>query len=313
MAKASTKLVFFGTEAWGVPSLEALVAANLPIAVVVTRPDAPAGRKRVLTPTPIKTAALAGGLEVWEPERLAEIVPKLKELEPSLGVLIAYGKIIPQAILDLFPLGIINFHPSALPKYRGPSPIETAILEGDELGHISFIELDAGMDSGDVVAKHQVSLKNTDKLTAPELYRLVGEAGAPLLVEAVTTVLDGTVKARPQDESKVTISRMITKLDGEIDTSKSALQLSREVRAFAGWPGTKMSLLNTLVTLNETHQAPTEMANLHAGQKAGSVLRTESSELALVTGDGLLIIDRLTPAGKREMTGHEFLAGHPIV
>jgi len=257
-------------------------------------------------------AAQSLGLEVWVPERVSEIVPKLSELGSTLGILIAYGKIIPQAVLDLFPLGIINFHPSALPKYRGPSPVETAILEGDELGHISFIELDAGMDSGDILAAHQVPLKDADSLSAPEIYRLVGEAGAPLLVNTVQSVLDSAAKPTPQDEPKATFSKLISKADCELDPTKSALQLAREVRALAGWPGTKMSLLNTLVTLNQVHPAEPETANLDDGQKAGTPVHTESGELALVTGDGLLVIDRLTPAGKREMTGREFLAGHPL-
>ncbi len=312
MAKTEAKIVFFGTEAWGVASLEALVVAGLAPVVVVTRPDAPAGRKRVLTPTPIKTAALSHDLEVWEPERVSEIAAKLKELEPTLGVLMAYGKIIPQSILDLFPLGIINFHPSVLPKYRGPSPIETAILEGSEPGYISFIELSAGMDSGDVVASHHIELKDAERLSAPELYRSLGEAGAPLLLEAVRDVLDGSAKLTPQDESQATFSRMITKADSELDVTKSAEQLEREVRAYAGWPGSKMTLLNTLVTLTSSHLATTEEALTERTTKAGTVVRTEGGELGLVTGDGLLIIDRLIPTGKREMTGREFLAGHRL-
>ncbi len=312
MAKTTPKIVFFGTEAWGVPSLEALLDAGLDVAAVVTRPDAPAGRKRVLTPTPIKVVALAHKLEVWEPERVSEITARLKELKPTLGVLMAYGKIIPQEILDLFPRGIINFHPSALPKYRGPSPIETAILEGDELGHISFIELDSGMDSGDIVASHRIPIEDADQLSAPELYGLVGESGAPLLVEAVRKVLDGTAKPKPQDEARATFSRMITKADSELKASKSVSQLAREVRAFAGWPGTKMTLLNTLVTLTKVHPANPETAAPFYDLKPGSVVHIETGELAIITGDGLLVIDRLVPAGKREMTGREFLAGHPL-
>jgi methionyl-tRNA formyltransferase len=292
MTNKTPKLVFFGTEAWGVPALEALVEAGQPIATVVTRPDAPAGRKRLLTPTPIKTAALAHGLEVWEPEKVSEIIPRLKDLEPTLGVLIAYGKIIPQEVLDLFPLGIINFHPSALPKFRGPSPIETAILEGAEPGHISFIQLDAGMDSGDIIATHQIKLDDADELTAPELYRLLGEAGAPLLVETVAKVLAGTATYAEQDEAQASLSRMITKADGQLDLTKPASQLEREIRAFRGWPGSHMELLNTKVILTQVHLG-----------------EPQANELSIETGDGTLIIDRLIPEGKREMTGRDFLAG----
>jgi methionyl-tRNA formyltransferase len=312
MAKTRPSLVFFGTEAWGVPSLQALVVSGYKIAAVVTRPDAPAGRQRSLQPTPVKTAALALDLPVWQPEKPSEIIEQLKQLRPSLGVLIAYGKLIPQSVLDLFPLGVINFHPSALPKYRGPSPIETAILEGAEPGHISFIKLSAGMDDGDIIAQHQIKLADSDQLDAPELYRRLGEAGAPLLAKTVGAILAGTAEFTPQNEAEASLSRIITKADGELDFSRSAAQLERQVRAFRGWPGSHMELLNTKVILTKVHPDMVEETEHKKVNKPGTPLRTESGELAVTTAEGLLVLDRLIPAGKREMTGREFLAGHPL-
>jgi methionyl-tRNA formyltransferase len=308
---AKQAIVFFGSEAWGVPTLEALVTAGLKPSAVITRPDAPAGRKRLLQPTPIKVAALAHGLKVWEPERIGDIIPQLEQLGPALGVLIAYGKIIPQSVLDVFPLGIVNFHPSPLPKYRGPSPIETAILEGADPGHISFIKLNAGMDAGDIVAHHQIKLDHAERLSALQLYHLLGEAGAQHLVESVKTVLACRAKLTPQDNSKATYSRMINKADGELDYTKTALQLEREIRAFRGWPGSYSDILNTKVILTASHLATTD-TDKKTEQTAGTVLRTDSGELAVATSDGLLAIDRLIPVGKREMTGREFLAGHRL-
>jgi methionyl-tRNA formyltransferase len=305
-------IVFFGTEAWGVPGLEALVAAGYDIAAVVTRPDAPAGRKRVMQPTPIKTAALAHGLTVWEPDKVGEIVDQLTALKPALGVLIAYGKLIPQTILDLFPLGIVNLHPSALPKYRGPSPIETAILDGVDPGDISLIMLDASMDGGDIVASRHVELGDVARLTAPEVYERLGEAAAPLLTESVASVLAGEAKLTSQNEAEASLSRILTKADGELDLTQSAMQLERQIRAFAGWPGSHTTLLNTKVTLTAGHVEDTVSSEHSDPSNIGTPLRTETGELAVTTARGLLIIDRLIPAGKREMTGREFLAGHPL-
>lgn len=286
-------IVFFGTEAWGVPSLEQLLADGYQIAAVVTRPNAPAGRKRILEPTPIKVAALAHGLTVWEPASVNELIPLLTEFKPALGVLIAYGKIIPPAVLDLFPLGILNLHPSALPKYRGPSPIETAILNGDEIGWASIIKLDAAMDAGDIVACRHVKLAQADCITAPEAYRLIGVAAAPLLSATIAEVMNGTAKFTVQDEAQATLSHIITKADGVLDLTQPAETLVRQIRAYLGWPGSRTQLAGTDVIITAAH-----------------VGQPQPHKLAIATGDGLLVIDRLIPAGKREMTGQDFLAGH---
>ena len=289
----TTPIIFIGTESWGVPCFEQLVQDGYHIAAVITRADAPAGRKHLMTPTPIKVAALAHGLAVWEPNDVTELISLLNEVKPALGVLIAYGKIIPQAVLDCFPLGIINLHPSALPKYRGPSPVETAILNGDEIGHISIIKLDAAMDAGDIVASHHLKLAPSDRINAPEAYRLIGIAAAPLLSATVAEVLSGTAKFTAQDESKASLSRIITKADGRLDLSLSAENLDRHIRAYLGWPGSHTQLAGTDVIITAAH-----------------VGEPQPRELFIATGDGQLIIDRLIPAGKREMTGQAFLAGH---
>lgn len=313
MVKAA-RIVFFGTEAWGVPSLEQLIADGFDIAGVVTRPDAPVGRKRRLEPTPLKVAAAAHGLMVLEPAEVKELIPRLTELQPVLGVLIAYGKIIPQSVLDLFPLGIINLHPSALPSYRGPSPVETAILNGDEVGHISLIKLDASMDAGDIIASHHIKLKQAATLAAPEAYRLIGQAAAPLLATSIRQALNGTARYRRQAESQATFSRIITKADGKLDLSRSAIELERQIRAYLGWPGSHTRLGGSDITITAAHVGDTEpFAGMDRVASApGAAMRTPDSQLAITTGHGELIIDRLIPAGKREMTGREFLAGHSL-
>lgn len=288
-------IVFFGTEAWGVPCFEQLIRDGYRIAAVITRPDAPAGRKQVMTPTPVKVAALAHNLTVWEPENAKELLPLLAQLKPALGVLIAYGKLIPQPILDIFPLGIINLHPSALPQYRGPSPVETAILNGDEVGHISIIRLNAAMDAGDIIASHRFELAEADHANAPETYRTIGEAAAPLLSETVAAVLNGSATFTAQDESKASLSHFINKADGTLDLTQSARQLDRHIRAYLGWPGSRTRLGSIDVIITAAH-----------------VGEPQSRELALQSGDGKLVIDRLIPAGKREMTGQDFLAGHSL-
>ena len=287
-------IVFFGTEAWGVPCFEQLINDGYQIVAVVTRPDAPAGRKHVLTPTPVKVAALAHNLSVWEPENAKELLPLLTQLKPALGVLIAYGKIIPQPVLDMFPLGIINLHPSALPQYRGPSPVETAILNGGEVGHISIIKLDAAMDAGDIIASHRFELAEADRANAPETYRTIGAAAATLLSETVAAVLNGSATFTAQDETKVSLSHIITKADGTLDLTQSARQLDRHIRAYLGWPGSRTQLGGIDVIITAAHVGEPRPRELH-----------------IKTADGHLVIDRLIPAGKREMTGQNFLVGHP--
>lgn len=298
------KIVFIGSEAWGIPTLKTLLEEGYDL-TVVTRPDAPAGRGRKLAVTPIKEVATSHRLAVWQPAKAGEIAQDIQNLAPGLGVVVAYGQIIPQAILDLFPHGILNLHPSALPKFRGPSPIEATILAGEQPA-VSIIRLTAAMDAGDIAASQQLPV-GPNPPTAPELYQIAGEMGAKLMCQAVRAVFDGSAVFSPQSQTEATFCQRITKADGVIDWHEPANLIERQVRAYLGWPGSRTTLFGRDVTITLARAIKTM-----SGPEAGTPYKTADGELAVATGQGCLIIDHLIPAGKREMTGRDFLAGHRL-
>ncbi len=275
----SKRLIFLGTEDFSAPALEALLAAGWPVLAVVTKPDSPAGRGQQLKSPKVKDLAEKAKIKVLQPDKLTGINDEVAALKPDFGVLVAYGKIIPQSTLDLFPDGVINLHPSLLPRYRGPSPIEAAILNGDKETGLSLIRLTAQMDAGPVYAQQRVELKGTE--TKPELYRLLARQGADFLLKRLEAIADGYLAPKPQIEAEATYTKLIKKEDGVLDMSKPAEQLEREVRAYAGWPKSSMELF---------------------GQK---VIVTKAEVI-----DGKFQIKELIAPSGREMSGADFNRGY---
>ena len=292
MTSGKTKpIIFFGTEEFSATSLSALIEPGFNVVAVVTKPDSQKGRGQKTTPPTVKKIANAHGIPVWQPQKLAEIVDKITSLQPVAGVLVSFGKIIPQSIIDLFTPGIINLHPSKLPLYRGPSPIESAILNGDTETGVSIMKLSAEMDTGPVYTFTPHPLTGTE--TQPELYDDLSKVGAQALVDSLEEILDGSLTATDQDDDKATYCQMIKKSDGVIDRSKPAAQIERQVRAFKGWPGSRATLGNIDVKITSCHISPTP------------------TELSIECADGKhLAIDTLIPAGKKEMPARAFLAGY---
>ena len=297
------RLVFFGTADFSVPTLRALIAGDYPIVAVVTRPDARVGRHRELVAPAVKTVAEDARLTVLQPERPAEIMPELRALEPTIGVLVSYGLIIPPSILELFPDGIINIHGSLLPRWRGASPIEAALLAGDHFTGVSLMKLESGLDTGPIYTSHHIKLGGHE--TKPILYERLAALGAELLAHRLPAIIDGSLPPVSQDESLVTTCGLITKADGCVDWTKPAATLEREVRAYLGWPGSAAEILGRTVTLTASH------VGLGTAKIDPGTAIAHDGELAIATGNGLLIIDRLKPSGRREMTGREFVAGVP--
>ncbi len=297
------KLVFFGTDAFSVPSLIRLIAEGWPIAAVVTKPDSHTGRGRVLTEPAVKRLATAKGIPVFQPIAVASIVPDLAKLKPVVGVVVAYGKIIPNSVLELFPKGLINVHASLLPKYRGSSPIEAAILNGDDRTGVTLMQIDHGLDTGPTYASSTFQLAGTE--TRPDLYERLAEMGAELLATRLGSILDDALVPLPQDNSQAVKVALLHKQDGMIDWKKPALRLEREIRAHLGWPGSFTNLLGCDMTITQAHVLPRQ-------GRPGQAYKTGSGELAVYCSHDSLVLDRIKPAGKREMTGPEFLAGHPI-
>ncbi len=291
------RVVFFGTGSFSLTSLKSLIDCNyLPVAVV-TKPDQLVGRGQKLTPPPVKDLANQYDIKVLQPENPGQIVAKLRALKPTLGVVVAYGKMIPLEALKLFPKGIVNIHGSLLPKYRGASTIEGAILNGDKEAGVTLMQINSQMDQGPIYA--QAKLKLTGRETKPELYEQLSRLGAQLLVDKLPAIASGTLRPKPQDDSQATYVKLIQKNDGRVDWRKPADQIEREIRAYYGWPGsTARRLAGKEVIITAAHVADTK----------------PDKELAVKCGDGrFLVIDKLKPAGKIEMTGREFLAGYGAI
>lgn len=290
--KSSPKLVFFGTEDFSLPVLRRLIIGGWNVVCVVTKPDTKAGRGRQLKQPAVKAVAEAAGLKLLQPARPADIYSELANIKATHGVLSAYGKIIPQTVLDLFPGGIINIHPSLLPKYRGPSPIETAILNGDKTTGISLMRLSAGMDEGPVYAQEQIDLPKD--IDARSFSAYLAEKAADFLLEKLAAIVDGSLPPKPQDNRKATYTKLLKKEDGIINWHKPATELERQVRAFAKWPRSRAHVFG--------HEIIITKARVVSGEKAGA--------LVIKCRPGWLeIMELIAPSG-RSINGEEFIRGY---
>ena len=288
----SERLVFFGTDDFSATILKRLVIAGWPVVGVVTQPDRPSGRGQKKLPPSLKVVAGEYNIKVFQPEKVGKIVFELAALEPSHGILAAYGQIIPQSLIDIFPGGIINVHPSLLPAWRGASPIEAAILAGDHTSGISLMALNAYMDEGPVYAQREVVL--TAEETQSDLYKRMAEIGADLLASKLLAIADGSLPPEPQDDAQATYSKLLKKDDGLIKWGKSAEEYERQVRAFAVWPKSRARIFGKEVIVT----------------KARVAKDADDGVLVMKCHSGYLeILGLIGPSGKT-MTGKAFLHGY---
>ncbi len=300
------RTVYLGSGAFGAPSLRALVAhPRIQLVGVITAPPRPVGRKQVLTPTPIHALADELGLgPVLTPQRLRapESIAAILALEPALAVLADYGQIVPPALLDL-PHGALNLHPSLLPRWRGAIPVPATIREGDAEAGVTLMRMDAGLDTGDIVAQERHPL--TGRETGPELEAAMAEAAGLLLARSLDAWLDGAIRPIPQAETGVapTLTRPLRREDGRLDPWAGAAALERLVRAYLPWPGTFIELDGERLIVGEAHTAPRA-----EGDVTGEIAR-EGRQPALVAADGRLVLDTVTPPGRRPMPGADWLRG----
>ncbi len=304
------RIVFFGNErlATGVTTeclvLKALIEAGHEVVAVVTNYEAASSRKaRELE---IQSVAEAHNIPVLFPAKLTEIADDLRAMNADIGVLVAFGQIVPESVIDIFPHGIINLHPSLLPLHRGPTPIESVILDGAETTGVSIMQLAKAMDAGDVFAQSVIDLKGTE--TKQALADQALEIGARMTVELLPDILDGLVAALPQDHTLATYDQKITKQAGELDFNKSAERLEREIRAYAEWPKSRTKIGNIDVIITAAHAVPTN----HSDIPGELEIDRDIPVIMIDTADGCLCIDRLKPAGKNEMDVSSFLAGYSI-
>jgi methionyl-tRNA formyltransferase len=279
MTHTSKTIVFFGTDEFSAASLRELIAKGFSIAAVVTKPDSQKGRGRALTKSIVKQIAETNNIPVWQPLRsdaLAEHIEGLikKTGHAPTGVLVSYGKIIPESIISLFKPGIVNVHPSLLPRYRGPSPVESAILNGDTETGVTIMQLTKEMDAGPIYS--QVTVPLLDIETAPELEQQLAELGAQELSLTLPSIMNGTVLPTPQDDSVATYCQLLTKQDGHLDTSiLTAEQAERRVRAFLAYPKSKVTVLGHQIVITKAKARSTAESALDIPCNDGRYLHVE--------------------------------------
>lgn len=295
------RIVFMGSPVLARTVLEK-VSEKYPIFGVVTQPDRPAGRGKVLTSPPVKTLAEEMGCRIIQPVRLkeAENFEILREWAPDILLVAAYGQILRQNVLDLPPLGCINVHASLLPRWRGAAPIQAAILAGDTSTGVCIMRMDAGIDTGPVYATRQIPIADTDD--AESLSQKLAMLGGELLVDTLPSILDGTAVATPQPETGATYARMLTKEDGLLDFQNPANELSCRIRAFYPWPGTYFMFENQPLKVLKV----TVLANFDGNAGKRSIV---NGNPVVFCGQGALQLEQVQPAGRKPMDGKTFLNG----
>jgi methionyl-tRNA formyltransferase len=299
-----TQIVFMGSPKFAVPSLEALVTSH-DVVGVVTQPDRPAGRGGTLRRPPVKVAAQAYGLPVFQPPTLRspEALAQLRAWEPTLIVVAAFGQILTYDVLELPPYGCLNVHPSLLPRWRGPAPVPAAILAGDEITGVTIMKLDPGVDTGPILSQREEPVRPTD--TAATLLTRLSHAGAELLVETIPPYLAGELAPRPQPETGVIYSQELEKEDGRLDWNQPAIELDRQIRAVTPWPGAFTTWKGRRLKV----LAATPLPDHETGGLPGTVV-TVGRGAGVVTGRGVLQLLEVQRAGKRALPIRDFLNGY---
>ena len=311
-------IVFIGTPQFAVPSLRRLAAEGYEIATVITQPDRPAGRGRRPRPSPVKLTALELGLPLFQPPTLRDpdALAAVAAIAPEIIVAVAYGQILRQEFLDIPPRGVLNVHPSLLPRYRGPSPIPAAILAGDDETGVSIILMDAGMDSGPILAQRPLRIEPSD--TTDSLSQKLAGMAAELLAETLPRWLKDEIAPQPQDAALATRCPLLRKEDGDIDWTRPALHIWRQVRAYNPWPGAQthvddqpLQIWQAWPLQGDSGPSPGTVVALRPEQSTQLPTGVDPEAFAVQTGDGLLAVLSLQRAGRKALSAGEFLRGMP--
>lgn len=295
MTKTSKTIIFFGTEDFSLATLRSLIEVGYNIAAVVTKPDSKRGRGQILTMPSVKKLAIEHNIPVWQPSKISDLDEDIKSLGNNItGVLVSFGKIIPQSTINLFNPGIINVHPSLLPKYRGPSPIESAIENGDKQTGVSIMKLSADMDAGAIYS--QITHQLNGQETRPELYKTLFQDGTAELIRILPSIINGSLHAVIQDETKATYCNLFTKEDAWLKPNKITAQKAEQiVRAHLDFPKTKINILNNVtIIITKAH-----------------ISNQQNTALDIPCQDGrFLSIDELVAPSGRTMSSKDFLNGY---
>jgi methionyl-tRNA formyltransferase len=305
------RVVFIGTGDIGVPSLKALATTGFhEVQAVFTQPDRPAGRNLKLRPPPVKVAARELDLPVFQPEkiRMPDALGKLVTLKPDVIVVAAYGQILPKAILSLPRFGCINIHASLLPRHRGASPIQAAILEADSESGVTIMEVDEGLDTGDILFKVATPIEPGD--TAGSLHDRLAQLAPDALLACLDLLGRGAVSREKQDGALATYAPKLRRKDGEIAWNKPAEEIERRIRAMTPWPGAySFVTLGDTQTILKIHRAKIWKAS---SEPAGTVVSADDGGILVAAGKGGIVLKDIQIAGGKRLTAAEFLRGHPI-
>jgi len=301
------KIVFLGTPEFATPFLKRLINdPDIEIAGVVCQPDKPVGRKQELSEPPVKRMAVKYSIPVFQFQTLKDQVAinTLSSLKADVFVLVVYGKILPQAVLDLAPFGVVNVHPSLLPKYRGPSPMKTAILNGDTQTGVSIMLLDEGMDTGPILAQEVINIESNE--TNSTLEEKVCKIGPELLITTLKAYVNKEIEPKPQNNDLASISKILDRNDGKINWNDSAVEIERKIRAFEPWPGTWSTLNGMRLKILNASISTQSISN----STVGSIFKKED-QILVQTKDGSLQLKELQIEGKQVQSIEQFLHGHP--
>ena len=294
------RIVFMGTPDFAVPCLQRLLEDGHEVPAVFTQPDKPVGRHAVLTPPPVKQLALSHGIPVYQPTKMRDgtVAALLRELAPDCLVVVAYGRILPQEILDVPPRGCVNIHGSLLPRYRGAAPIQWSVIRGETVTGVTSMFMDAGMDTGDIIDTLTTPIGENE--TAGELFERLAPLGARLLSATLAAIADGTVTRRPQNDAEATMAPMLEKAMGRLDLTRPARELHNQVRGMNPWPGAFCTAGGKTLKIHETRVA--------AGSGAPGTLLC-ADPVTVACGEGALQLVTVQPEGKPRMAAEAWLRG----
>ncbi len=311
------KIIFMGTPDFSVGTLEALVEAGHEVVLAVTQPDKPKGRGKEMQFTPVKECACKYKIPVFQPRRVREpeCIENLRKYEADIMVVVAFGQILPKEILEMTPYGCVNVHASLLPKYRGAAPIQWSIMDGESVTGVTTMQMNEGLDTGDMLLKVEVPI--TEKETGGSLHDKLAEAGAKLCVETLEGLQKGEITPIPQGETTTSYAKMLDKQLGNIDWTKSAVEIERLIRGLTPWPSAYTNWNDKVMKIWDASvfKACNEVCDTPVASEdavPGTIIRVEKQSFFVQTGDGILEIRELQIPGKKRMEADAFLRGYQV-
>lgn len=303
------KVIFMGTPDFSVGTLKEIIHAGHEVVLVVTQPDKPKGRGTKMQYTPVKEVALEYGIPVFQPKKIRdpESIEELRKYDADIMIVVAFGQIIPKEILEMVPYGCVNVHASLLPKYRGAAPIQWAVIDGEEVSGVTTMQMNEGLDTGDMLLKTEIVLDK--KETGESLHDKLAEAGAKLCVETMAGLKEGTITPIPQGDSPTAYAKMLTKDLGNIDWSKSAVEIERLIRGLNSWPSAFTLWEDKVMKIwsGEVFEGSN-----HSETEPGMIVKVEKDGFFVQTGEGTLKVTQLQIPGKKKMDAAAFLRGYEI-